>query len=162
VSVAYNPRYFPPGTALQRAPYDMNHTCFMMHQNICNRIPIKKYFVLVLGLIDFRDLRFVSTLDDSKSDVPDRDESKSEDTRPNSNLEMSHTFDKKSKIRESNSSRINRSIAITARLAKEKEMYEQIQQTSFMQKEQARIRTATNVYRALCGNLIICLGTKLQ
>lgn len=64
-------------------------------------------------------------------------------------------------LRESTSRRRNRSIANMSRLERDKDMYEQIRQVSFRQKEQARIRTATNVYRALCGNLVICVGTNL-
>jgi hypothetical protein len=37
-------------------------------------------------------------------------------------------------------------------------MYQQVRRMQAKQKERARQKTATNVYRALCGNLVISAG----
>ena len=50
------------------------------------------------------------------------------------------------------SGRIHRSIA----LSQDKDLYKKVRHTQALQKEQSRIRTATNIWRALCGNFIIC------
>lgn len=47
----------------------------------------------------------------------------------------------------------------TFALDNDKELYEQIISTQIMQKEQSRLKTASNVYRALIGNVIICTGS---
>jgi cell division protein YceG involved in septum cleavage len=59
---------------------------------------------------------------------------------------------------QSTTRRRNRSNAVFSGLDKDKEIYEHILKASLIQKEEARIRTATNVYRALCGNVVICVG----
>ena len=59
---------------------------------------------------------------------------------------------------QSTARRRNRSNAVFSGLDKDKEIYEHILKASLIQKEEARIRTATNVYRALCGNVVICVG----
>lgn len=55
-----------------------------------------------------------------------------------------------------------RSRAAILGVTNDKEQYEQILRVSLMQKEESRIRTATNVHRALCGNVVICLGALMD
>lgn len=47
----------------------------------------------------------------------------------------------------------------TFALDNDKELYKQIINVQVMQKERSRLKTASNVYRALLGNVIICTGT---
>jgi hypothetical protein len=54
--------------------------------------------------------------------------------------------------------RDSRKIRMALDVDKEKEMFKQIRTAQINQKEQSRIKTAANVYRALVGNVIICVG----
>jgi len=66
--------------------------------------------------------------------------------------------DMKPPVKEPNQLKSRRQRGRLIALDRDKEVYSQIRTLQRMQKEQSRLKTATNVHRALWGNVIICVA----